>query len=157
MELSYSIEFIQWAIIQLMVEREIIPMTPEQTAHLISQLRHRREQAGLSVNEVARRAKVDPGTAWRIEQGMISTPRAESLIAIGRVLDIPSADIFATVGWLSADELPSIGPYLRTKYDYLPDEAVEAIESHIAMVLDQHDTDAADDRRQQQLAQPKES
>jgi len=128
-----------------MVERETIPMTPEQTSHLISQLRRKREEAGLSVNEVARRAKVDPGTAWRIEQGMIPTPRAESLIAIGKVLDIPPADLFATVGWLSPDELPTVGPYLRTKYDHLPDEAIEEAEKYIADVLQRYHRDPADD------------
>jgi hypothetical protein len=115
-ELSIPIELIQWSVVQLMVQRETILMTPEQTMKLINLLGQKRKESGLSVNEVARRANVDPGTVWRIEQGMIATPRAESLMAIGGVLGILPADLFATVGWLTADELPTIGPYLRAKY-----------------------------------------
>jgi len=130
-------------------------MTPEQTARLIGQLRQKREKAGLSINEVARRAKVDPGTAWRIEQGMIPTPRAESLIAIGKVLDIPPADLFATVGWLTTDELPTIGPYLRAKYDQLPDAAIEDIKQHVTAVLQRYHAEPTDHHLQ--LAHPKET
>jgi transcriptional regulator with XRE-family HTH domain len=108
----------------------------EQTMKLINLLGQKRKESGLSVNEVARRANVDPGTVWGIEQGMIVTPRAESLMAIGGVLGILPADLFATVGWLTADELPTIGPYLRAKYGDVPDEAIEDIENHIAAVLE---------------------
>ena len=131
-------------------------MTPEQTVQLIKLLASKRKESGLSVAEVGHRANVDGGTVWRIEQGMIPTPRAESLIAIGGVLGIPSADLFAIVGWLTADELPTMGPYLRTKYDHLPDEAIDDIEDHITTILQQYSADTMDDHRRQQLAQPKE-
>jgi transcriptional regulator with XRE-family HTH domain len=110
-------------------------MTPQQTVQLIKLLSKKRVEAGLSVNEVARRAGVDPGTAWRIEQGMIPTPKAESLKAIGKVLGIPSIDLFAIVGWIPSGELPSIGPYFRAKYSQLPDEALQEIEAHFAEVV----------------------
>lgn len=106
-------------------------MTPQQTVQLINLLSKARAEAGFSVNEVARRAGVDPGTVWRIEQGMIPTPKAESLKAIGQVLGIPAIDIFATVGWIASEELPSIGPYLRAKYSGLPDEALQEIEARV--------------------------
>ena len=105
-------------------------MTPEQTVQLIGVLANKRRESNLSVNEVARRAEVDPGTVWRIEQGMIPTPKAESLNAIGKVLGIPSIDLFAIVGWIPSDELPSIGPYLRAKYGQLPAEAAQEIEKY---------------------------
>ena len=113
-------------------------MTPEQTVQLISLLAKRREEADLSVNEVARRADVDPGTVWRIEQGMIPTPKAESLKAIGKVLGIRSIDLFAIVGWIPSGELPAFGPYLRAKYHQLPDEARHEIEAHFTAVADKY-------------------
>jgi transcriptional regulator with XRE-family HTH domain len=133
-ELSLTIELIQQFVIQWEIEKEIILMTPEQTVQLITLLAKKRAEARLSVNEVARRAAVDPGTVWRIEQGMIPTPKAESLLAIGEVLGIPSSDLFAIVGWMPKKELPTIGPYLRAKYHRLPPEALQEIETHFETV-----------------------
>nr|CRL76757.1 transcriptional regulator [Mycolicibacterium malmesburyense] len=109
-------------------------MTPEQTVQLINLLSTKRAEASLSVAEVGRRADVDGGTVWRIEQGLIPTPKAESLKAIGRVLGIPAIDLFAIVGWIPSGELPSIGPYLRAKYHQLPEDALREIEAHFEAV-----------------------
>lgn len=119
-------------------------MTPEQTVQLTNLLRNKRTELKLSVNEVARRANVDPGTAWRIEQGMIATPRAESLIAIGKVLDINAIDLFATAGWLTADDLPSLGTYLSAKYSHPPDAVIRHIEHHVNRILHAYSHSAGD-------------
>ncbi len=113
-------------------------MTPEQTIQLSTILRHERERAGLSIGEVARRAGVDVGTVWRIEQGKIGSPKAESLQAIGEVLRIPASDLYATVGWMPEGELPTIRPYLRTKYRQLPPEAVAEIEAEFDAIARRH-------------------
>lgn len=110
-------------------------MTPEQTVKLINLLKTRRTELHLSVNEVARRADVDAGTVWRIEQGMIAKPRAESLIAIGNVLSIKPIELFTTVGWLPVDDLPSLGTYLRAKFADLPDAVIRHIEHHITKIM----------------------
>ena len=106
-------------------------MTPEQTVKLIKLLKEKREKLRLSINEVARRAEVDPGTAWRIEQGMIAKPRVESLIAIGRVLGINPIEMFTTVGWITGNDLPDVRTYLTTKFDGMPDAEVKDIEHYI--------------------------
>lgn len=106
-------------------------MTPEQTVKLINILSKKRNDLRLSVNEVARQANVDPGTVWRIEQGMIAKPRMESLVAIARVLDINTVDLFTAVGWLTADELPSLSTYLRAKFGQLSDAAITDIEHYV--------------------------
>lgn len=106
-------------------------MTPEQTVKLINLLKDTREKLNLSVNEVARQANVDPGTVWRIEQGMIAKPRMESLVAIARVLDINTVDLFTTVGWLTKDDLPSLNTYLRTKFGDLSDAAITDIKHYV--------------------------
>jgi transcriptional regulator with XRE-family HTH domain len=133
-ELSLSIELIQHFVIQWEIEKEIILMTPEQTVELINVLSKKRAEAGLGIREVARQAGVDAGTVLRIEQGMIPTPKAESLQAIGKVLGIRSIDLFAIVGWIPSDDLPSIGPYLRAKYRQLPPEALQEIKTHFEAV-----------------------
>lgn len=117
-------------------------MTPEQTVKLIKLLKDKREKLRFSANEVARRADVDPGTVWRIEQGMIAKPRVESLIAIGRVLGIGPMELFTTVGWLTAGDLPDFGTYLSTKFSELPDAAVEDIEHYTDRVVTANDRQA---------------
>src|SRR6202051_1646512 len=83
--LYFGIEFAQLSIIQWMIQRETIAMNTDQTVRLINLLSKKRAESGLSVAEVARRAHVAGGRVWRIEQGMIATPKAESLKAIGTV------------------------------------------------------------------------
>jgi transcriptional regulator with XRE-family HTH domain len=102
-------------------------MTPEEAQRLADLLRTKREAAGLSASEVARRAGVNVGTVTRIELGQIPSPRPDSLRAIGDVLDIPAADLFAATDWLHPAELPTFRPYLRTKYRDLPPEAIDEI------------------------------
>lgn len=104
-------------------------MNPEHSRHLAALLRDKRTAAGLSASEVARRAGVDTGTVTRIELGQIASPKPDSLRAIGAVLGIPVADLFAATDWLPREELPSLRPYLRTKYRELPPEAVAEIEA----------------------------
>jgi len=95
--------------------------------------------AGYSVAEVAQRAHVNRATVWRLEQGLIAKPQAESLLAIGRVIDIEPADIFATVGWLSGDQLPTFVPYLRAKYAGLPAKAEREIVRHFDLIVQKHE------------------
>lgn len=107
-------------------------MTPEQTVKFIE----RRAELGLSSNEVARRAHLDPGAFWRIEQGMIEKPRADTLIAIARALDINPIELFTIVGWLTADDLPSLSTYLTAKFEGLSDAAVIDVEHYVGKALD---------------------
>lgn len=113
-------------------------MTPEQSARLGTLLTSRRKAVGLSIPEVSRRAGIDRGTLWRIEKGMIHNPKAENLQSIGEVLDIPASDLFTTVGWVPSQQLPTIRPYLRTKYRQLPDAAVKEIEDYFDDVARRH-------------------
>ncbi|MDQ1734152.1 MAG: hypothetical protein QOH56_403 [Pseudonocardiales bacterium] len=98
-------------------------MTPEEARRLAKRLRARREKAGLSAHEVARRASVNVATVTRIELGQIANPRAENLLSIAAVLDIPASDIFALANWVQKDDLPSFSPYMRAKYGFLPESA----------------------------------
>jgi transcriptional regulator with XRE-family HTH domain len=113
-------------------------MSPEEAARLADLLRQARERHGLTAREVARRAGVDVGTVTRIEQGLIPQPRVDSLRAIGAVLDIPTADLFAAIEWLPPKELPTFRPYLRAKYKNLPDEAVAELEATLARLADEY-------------------
>src|SRR4051794_1686219 len=104
-------------------------MTPQEATQLADLLRRHRQRQHLTAREVARRAGVDVGTVTRLEQGLILSPRAENLRAIGEALHIPAADLFAAAAWLPEGELPTFRPYLRSKYRDLPPEAIAEIES----------------------------
>ncbi len=104
-------------------------MLNSQSQKLAQLLRTTREQRQLSVRGLAQRAGVDAATVLRLEQGLIATPKADKLRAIGHVLGIAEADLYAAAGWLAPAELPTFRPYLRSKYRELPEEAVAEIEA----------------------------
>ncbi len=104
-------------------------MTPSQRDKLAALLTTRRKRRGLSIRGTASAAGVDAATVLSLEQGRIAQPKAEKLRAIGSALDIPAAELYATVGWLPGHELPAFRPYLRAKYRELPPEAVTEIEA----------------------------
>ncbi|SHV13334.1 putative transcriptional regulator [Mycobacteroides abscessus subsp. abscessus] len=100
-------------------------------------MRQHREALGFSANRVARRAGINPSTYWRIEAGQIPKPDTDSLLAIATALDIPTADLFAASGWLPDSELPSLRPYLRTKY-HLPPEALTKLEASVTAIAGEY-------------------
>ena len=104
-------------------------MTPSQRDELAALLISRRQAQGLSARAVARAADVDVHTVISLEQGRIEQPKAATLRAIGQVLGIPAAELYAVVGWLPPTELPAFRPYLRSKYQELPESAVTEIEA----------------------------
>lgn len=113
-------------------------MDGNQARRLSQLLVSKRVAAGLSAAEVARRAGVDKGTISRIENGLIASPKVESLRAIGKVLGILSSDLFAIAPWMTPADLPTIRPYLRTKYRRLPARAVKELETHFANLANKH-------------------
>jgi transcriptional regulator with XRE-family HTH domain len=115
-----------------------INMTPEEAAALGELLRSKREAQGLSTREVARRAGADVATVFRLEAGQIPSPRPENLKSIGAALGISAADLFAVTDWLPKDQLPTLTPYLRAKYDDLSDSAVNEVEAFIDQLRARH-------------------
>lgn len=113
-------------------------MTTDQLRQLATLLTAKREAFGLTIPEVSRLAGVNRGTLWRLELGMIASPKGENLQAIGEVLGISAGDLFATIGWMPPNDLPSIRPYLRSKYHDLPPEAVAEIEAEFDAVARKH-------------------
>jgi transcriptional regulator with XRE-family HTH domain len=106
-------------------------MTPKRLNELAEMLMTRRRDLGLSAREVARRADIDVGVVIRLERSENPRPRLENLKAIGEVLGIPAADLYTTADALPAGQLPSLRPYMRTKYRQLPDDALAEVESFV--------------------------
>lgn len=65
--------------------------------HIAQALKREREQAGLSVSELARRASVSKATVSQLEGGAIN-PTVETLWALGTALGIPLSALVAEPG-----------------------------------------------------------
>lgn len=108
-------------------------------------LRQARQDLHLTAREVARRAGVDVGTVTRMELGQVK-PKADNIKAIGLVLGISAADLFAAAKWLPKGELPSLRPYLRAKYEDLPEAAVIELEGLIQRYTGAGPSDGEDEK-----------
>ena len=110
---------------------------------LAEAIRTRREELGLSASEVARRAGIAKGTVTRLELGQIGSPQTDSLRAIADVLDIPLTNLLVESRILRDTDLPTLQPYLRTKFKDMPESAVREIEEHFKTVAAKHGINTA--------------
>ncbi|MEO5834144.1 MAG: helix-turn-helix domain-containing protein [Nakamurella sp.] len=109
-----------------------------QKKRLSELLKSARLRSKMSMREVARRARVDPATIVRLEQGNNPNPTIENLSAIAEVIGIPTADIFALTKVLRKDELPSFTPYLRAKYQDLAEADIAEMEAYFQQIAKRH-------------------
>lgn len=107
-------------------------MTDQERQALADLIRDRRQILGISASELARRAGVDKGLLTLLDQKKIAQPKVDTIRALAEALDTPLADMYSAANWLPEDSLPSLQPYMRAKYEDLPDEAVEQVERYIA-------------------------
>lgn len=92
-------------------------MSQAQLQELGKMIRRERAKANLTQRELAEKAGVVHGTIWHLECGDFKRPDPEKLQRIAHALNLSSGDFFALVGYMRADHLPSLGPYLRTKFE----------------------------------------
>lgn len=110
-------------------------MEHEKAKHLGTVLRDRREHLRLSTTQVAAMSGIPQGTVVRIEQGEFASPKPDKLARLADALGLKLADVFALADYAVPTELPSVGPYLRTKYRDLPSAAIEEIQQEVAQTL----------------------
>ena len=80
-------------------------------------IRDQRHALGISRRELMRRSGV--ANLPRLELGMTTSPRTDSLQAIADVLGISLSELVAAG---RPEELPTLTPYLRAKYGDMPEE-----------------------------------
>jgi len=107
---------------------------------LIQQLR---EQAGLSMTDLAEASGLDKASISRIERGEFIKPKEETLSAIATALGTNPADLYNAAGYTSPSALPSFRPYLRTKYGHLPADKLTELEA-IFQEISQGDSENQD-------------
>ena len=107
-------------------------------------LQRQRHAAGLSLEDLAKRAGLDKSTIFRIEQGRIEAPSPQKLQRLAAALGTDVEDYFALAGYFTPHGLPGLGPYLRAKYDVTGDVARE-IEEYFAWIQARHHTGHEDE------------
>jgi transcriptional regulator with XRE-family HTH domain len=132
-------------------------MDREQAKHLGSVLRTRREELNLSTTQVALASDLNQATIVRLEQGQFLSPDPDKLRAVAEALDLNLADVLTLADYPIPTELPSVGPYLRTKYRDLPSEAVDQLQTQIARVLKKHGIEPNEGPRAGEDEQPEDA
>lgn len=110
-------------------------------AKLGETLKQRRNKLELTIKEVARRSQMTDSNVLRIERGDIPQPRPETLKSLADVLGLDLSDLFNIIGYVQPKTLPSLAPYLRSKYADLPESAAREMESSFAKIAAKHGYD----------------
>jgi transcriptional regulator with XRE-family HTH domain len=101
-------------------------MDPTSAKRVAKIIKDKRMKIGLSAQEVARRSGVNVATISRIEHAEIPSPRADSLVAIAKAINLSATDLFVSADWIPENQLPSFAPYLRARYgNLLPEDFAE--------------------------------
>jgi transcriptional regulator with XRE-family HTH domain len=132
-------------------------MDRDQAKKLGSVFRARRTALGLSTTQVALASGQTQATVVRIEQGQFLNPDPDKLRALAEALDLNLADVLTLAGYPIPNELPSVGPYLRTKYRDLPSEAVDQLQAQVALVLRKHGIEPVDGPQAGEDEQPEDA
>jgi len=119
-------------------------MKPDQAKTLGQMLKARREKLGLSTHKLAKLAEIDQATVVRIEAGSILAPHPDKLSRVAGALGLSSADVYALADYLVPSDLPSLRPYLKTRYDRLLDEDITKIEELTARLAKKRGFSLAD-------------
>lgn len=97
-------------------------------------VKKRRIELGMSGREFARRIEADTAYVVRLERGEYKAPRPDMLKNIAEALKLPLSDVYAVAGFLVPCDLPTLVPYLRTRYGQLSDEAITALDSYFLKI-----------------------
>jgi transcriptional regulator with XRE-family HTH domain len=87
----------------------------------------------LSVSDAAEASDLDRSYWNRLENDYYKTPAPQHLSTIAEVLQVPLADLYGLAGYDIPERLPSLQPYLRSKYN-LPPEAIADIERYFELL-----------------------
>ena len=104
-------------------------------------IRDFREAQGLSLRDLEDQTGIDDGLLTRMEGGAILTPAPDKLGRIAEALDIPLADLYALAAYAVPNQLPTLKPYLRTKYRRLPTAAADQLEAYAERLAKRHGVD----------------
>lgn len=109
--------------------------TPKTLGQMIRQAR---ERAGLSLRNLEAITGVPRATLDRLELDQVDVPSADTLLRLADALELNSDDLFILMGHQPSTDLPSLTPYLRTKY-HLPPSALAEASQALRGILEKYD------------------
>jgi len=104
-------------------------------------LRAARERAGFGTYHLSKISGVSRSAIVRLEADEVDEPLPDHLVKLTDALELNATDAFLKAGLPIPTELPSLEPYLRTKYD-LPPEALAEARKSLEQILEKYDKDA---------------
>ncbi len=111
------------------------PETPKTLGQMILQAR---ERAGLSLRNLEAITGISRATLNRLELDQVDDPSADTLLRLADALELNSDDLFILLGYEPSTDLPSLTPYLRSKYHLPPSALAEASEA-LRGILEKYD------------------
>jgi transcriptional regulator with XRE-family HTH domain len=91
-------------------------------------LRKWREEAGLSVAEMAPKLGISPPHLSRLERDEIAHPSPKLLLRISKCGAIRPENLYALTGLLLPTDLPDLIPYLHAKHPDWPDFVITELD-----------------------------
>jgi transcriptional regulator with XRE-family HTH domain len=116
-------------------------MKPSDKLTLGQTLQAVRERAKLSTRQLSTISGVERSAIVRLEADKVDEPLPDNLVRLADALELNATDLFVKAGLPIPQELPSLAPYLRTKYD-LPPEALAEAQKSLELILAKYDKDA---------------
>ena len=116
-------------------------MDKDKAKRLGQYLRDAREAMQLSSRQLATRTGLKDATIVRIELGEFAAPSPDKLARLADALGLPLEDVYALAEYSAPSQLPSLSPYLRTKYRGLPTDDVDRIQAYAARLAKRHGVD----------------
>lgn len=105
-------------------------------------IQHQRERQKLSIRGLARKAGIDSGTLTRLENGD-HNPSLRTLKTLAAALEVPLADLFASAGFATPYDLPTVDTYFHTRYRHLPEDVLKSMSEYCKRLIDEYGFDAA--------------
>jgi transcriptional regulator with XRE-family HTH domain len=93
-----------------------------------------RQEAGLSLRQLAEAADVQKTIVARLLRDDVKKPTPAILMRLATVLELRTSDLFLMAGLPIPTELPSVEALLRTEYD-LPEDAVAEAKQQIEAIV----------------------
>lgn len=91
--------------------------------NLAAYLRSARTENKLSYGQLSALTGLTKSGLFALENGDRTQPEISTLTKLATALQVPLADLFSAAGYEQPTTLPTVQPYLRSKYKHLPPEA----------------------------------
>lgn len=107
-------------------------------------IRQRRQELGLSIRQVAKKAGLDSGGLTTIENGRtVHSPRPETIQRLAYALEVPVTELLSRIGYDVPRTPLDLHSYLCERYGHLPEDAIAAACAYVEQLAAEYAIDPA--------------